>query len=210
MNHRVLGAGAAVIGAMLLLTAFGASGECPCPQCGYRITGIGRTLSCCPSCGQYSMVKNRKLLRPDDDFVSTVRRFAVEFPWDDLGAARRAPIPWGTRGAARAAARPVCCPRVVPATWPAMCAVCGRPSAKEEAVKVTLVRRAADPGASRDEELDLIAFVPHCDEHKDGVSIDLFGRTSMRDGREYTVGGPALFFVSYRYYKAFKVLNPWN
>src|ERR1039457_284232 len=66
INHRILGAAAAVIGAVFLMTAFQASGECPCPRCGYRIAGIGRTLSCCPSCGEYWMVNNRKLLQPYD------------------------------------------------------------------------------------------------------------------------------------------------
>lgn len=197
----VLGYIFAGFGVVLLFSIpFGARGtSAPCPLCGTRVEMAGYNSRCvrCKKCDEYLEGQNKKLRQMDIQYVSKEPVFQVPLPWEDLRGATAPALAFDVQDYLRDKIITKKGPeRVVPAVWPPGCCVCGGRVTGERAIAQVLKKMST----VREVEVTVICQgIPHCDAHKDGVSI------ARGDGLDW-----CLKFRSYAYRNEFRQLNEWR
>jgi hypothetical protein len=190
--------------ALFYLPRMGSWGtKAKCPLCGNELGMVGYDARYvrCNKCQEYFEGHDKKLQQMDTQHVADEPQFAAELPWKDLEYATYPIIHFElndllfeklmTKDGAK---------RILPATWPQGCCVCGEETQREVTV-TRLVIKHPEGVAIRDEEIILIAQgVPHCNKDTDGARFD---RISGEKGWY-------LKFRSYRYRNEFHQLNRWG
>ena len=193
---------------------FGFSKSGTCPVCSAELElglTVGSDYNClCISCGEYSEVVGGKTLRQMD--IATIYHepaFAAALPWImrrpmhttlhfDMNAALTELVM--TKKAST---------RVLEATWPEGCCVCGNTATRTESIGEHFLFNppgSGGPFLKPQQEGDVVAQgVPHCGEHKDGAR---FKRTTFNNPVSDPLLG--LHFRSYRYQTEFRKLNQWK
>jgi hypothetical protein len=191
---------------VLMIPFIGGVGKAPCPICSTILEVMGGTTPYvrCGACGEYFEAKSRVLRQMDGGHVAKTPEFAVRLPWDDLDSATSPTITLGnaqdyvTDKVSSAVLTRRIPDRVLQASWPSGCCVCGAPATRTETVTRKWI--LGPEGVGRDRELTVKAEgVPYCDEHRDGVEF-----ASIPGER-----GRFLKFRSYAYQTKFRRTNEW-
>lgn len=196
-------AGAIGLLMLIVLPFMGLGGKALCPVCGAEVELLitnARYVQC-GKCGEYLEGRDKKLWQMDTLHIADSPQFAVRLPWDDLKQATSTVIHGDMESYLTEKILTKKGPhRVLPASWPSSCCVCGKPATRQEVIAKTLIKAGGfGRGSMRDEEITIIAErVPHCAEHSQGVC---FGTLPGE--------GWHLKFRSYAYRNEFRRMNSW-
>jgi hypothetical protein len=189
------------LGALGVMLLDGLGGTGSCPICAAEIVATSNTVpnKFCPSCHQYLSIR-KGMVRPLEAAALTDKpTFAAPTPWTDLKAVTYRPevtLPVGSEE------------RVLPASWPDGCCVCGEPATRLEDRTYIVYKWKGELVRINQTQVTLrIEGVPYCGTHADGLSID---QVNFQDkGDDEVKQDLALVFRSYAYRNRFIELNPW-
>lgn len=206
----ILGVCATITGPILLLALpfMGRGGYGQCPVCDTRIEALSGNAQnlLCGGCGAYLDVEGDRLATIPHDRVHDAPKFAVPTPWPDVRGVVSSNVALSSSdyvsNVITDAIRKDKGAHVMVARWPDGCCVCAAPVARRERFALTVTMA----GNMRDSKAELIvADVPYCDRHRDGVDFASVTLDSRGTDRPY-----ALRFRSHAFREAFRGLNPWR
>jgi hypothetical protein len=184
----------------------GAGGKGPCPVCAGEISTLFASESnlLCTNCNTYLRCRRGTLSVMSDAEISPEPSFGAPTEWEDVvglygasaaGDAYDLVTTKNTGG------------RVLSATWPDGCCVCGEPARFAETIRAeaTLVPLTAIHLRTRKATL-VAAGIPHCEKHKGGVK---FGPAPVATPPK-THDMYGLLFRSLAYRNKFCRANPWK
>jgi hypothetical protein len=194
-----------------MLVVAGIGGKGPCPMCGAAVeTMFGRQLNLvCRHCGAYLESANDEIGLMDERCIAPEPTFAAPTPWKDiLLVKRKSSVRYATDVAelTREALTKEESSRVLTASWPNQCCVCGLPAVRRETIICRAELRANSAVNIRHREADIIADgAPYCADHKEGVA---FGIIQFANAAHEA--GLGIKFRSLRYRNLFAAQNPWR
>jgi hypothetical protein len=179
-----------------------------CPVCSNSIeaqSGDHQNLLCA-GCGTYLDAKIDRLETIELGRTTDKPFFAAPTPWPEVRRVVSSTIAFSTFDYAQDKLTELVMKKagvkLLNATWPAGCCVCGRPATR----KLQYVLPVILGGQIRDTKATLIANdVPYCAEHKDGIAFDRVSFNSL--GAESSYG---ILFRSHAFRESFRKLNNWT
>lgn len=206
----VLGGLAAISGpAMLIALPFmkrGGYGACPvCQTTIEALDGSAKNLLC-GGCGAYLDVDGLRLVTIPHDRSHDTPFFAAPTPWSDIRGVISSTVALSASDYVSDAITDAIMKdkgaRIADPYWPPGCCVCSSPAVRMETYS-TEIRMA---GNIRDARATLVvANVPYCAEHRDGIDFDTVDLASADHERTF-----AMRFCSHAFREAFRALNPWR
>jgi hypothetical protein len=190
---------------------FGIFKKAACPVCDTPLSGIFSITSgqpaLCANCGEYIETKGKIIRQVDPESIASRPEFAAATPWIDMLSPRVGGIaPTAANALTEMLLTKTEGVRLVEATWPTGCCVCGSTPMRTENIASDFIFTAPGTVMRQDKKVTIIAKgIPHCSAHQGGVC---FERVSFVDLSRQTVVG--IFFRSYAYQIRFRKLNPWK
>jgi hypothetical protein len=190
--------GLGVLG-MMLWEGLGGTGSCP--VCSADIVASSSTVphKLCPGCHRYLTVE-KAVVRPiEPGALAAKPAFAAPTPWTDLKA-----VTYRSEGTLTTGSEE----RVLPATWPNSCCVCGEPATRLEDCTYIIYKWNGEMIRFNQTQVTLrIENVPYCGAHAEGIGIEQVNFQAKGD--DDLKQDLALMFRSYAYRNRFLELNPW-
>ena len=189
------------LGALFGMISMGLGGTGSCPLCSAEIvaTSSNDSYKLCPGCREYLTIKDGLIRQMDASAIASKPKFAAPTPWEDLKAVTYIPEGTLTTGSED---------RVLHATWPNGCCVCGEPASRLEDRALLVYKWNGNLVRINQTKIILqIEGVPYCNVHSKGLTIEQINFRSKGD--DDVKQDLALVFRSYAYRNKFLELNPW-
>jgi hypothetical protein len=190
------------LGALGLMLSDGLGGTGSCPVCSAEIIATANSEShkLCPGCREYLTIKDGLIRQIDPAAIAATPIFAAPTPWEDLKQVTY--IPEGTLITGSEV-------RVLHATWPNVCCVCGEPVSRLKDRSFEIYKWNGELIRANQTRVTLqIDGVPYCGVHSNGFALDQIDFHYKGDNAAIKVD-LALLFRSYGYRNKFLALNPW-
>jgi hypothetical protein len=188
--------------AFFMMRKEGLGGTGSCPLCSAEIvaTSNSESYKLCPGCREYLSIENGVVRQMDPSSIASTPKFAVPTPWEDLKAVTYTP-----EGNLITASET----RVLHATWPNACCVCGEPASRLEDRDFLIYKWNGELIRANQTKITLrIDGAPYCGVHSKGFTLDKIDFRS-KSGDDDLKPDLVLMFRSYAYRNKFLALNRW-
>lgn len=184
----------------------GGYGQCPVCFSSIEAQSGNHQNLLCAGCGTYLDAKIDQLETIEPWRTTDKPFFAAPTPWPEVRGVVSSTIAFSAFDYAQDRLTELMMKKagvkLLNATWPAGCCVCGRPATRKD----HYVHPVILGGQIRDTKATLIANdVPYCSDHKDGIAFDRVLFNSLGAGISY-----GILFRSHAYREAFRKLNNWT
>jgi hypothetical protein len=190
------------VGALIGMMSAGLGGIGSCPRCSAEIiaTSNNESYKLCPGCREYLTIERGLIRQMDPAAIAATAKFAAPTPWEDLKQVTYTPQGTLITGGEV---------RVLHATWPNVCCVCGEPASRVEDRYVEIYKWNGELIRVNQTKITLqINGVPYCGVHSKGFAIEQIDFRSKGDESDIKTD-LALLFRSYDFRNKFLELNPW-